>query len=83
LFVPSWQFWIAVVLMGTIDVAFTLLVMNRVQQFIGGTKAALIYALEPVWAALAGLLLAGDVLSVPAWIGCGCILAGMVVGRLA
>jgi drug/metabolite transporter (DMT)-like permease len=68
--------------MGTIDVAFTLLVMNRVQQFIGGTKAALIYALEPVWAALAGILLAGDVLSVPAWIGCGCILTGMVIGRL-
>lgn len=83
LFVPSWSFWIAVVLMGTIDIAFTLLVMNRVQQFIGGTKAALIYALEPVWAALTGLLLAGDVLSVPAWIGCGCILAGMIVGRLA
>ena len=82
LFVPSWPFWIAVVLMGTIDVAFTLLVMNRVQQFIGGTKAALIYALEPVWAALAGLLLAGDVLSVPAWIGCACILVGMIVGRL-
>jgi drug/metabolite transporter (DMT)-like permease len=82
LFIPSWSFWIAVVLMGTIDVAFTLLVMNRVQQFIGGTKAALIYALEPVWAALAGLLLAGDVLSVPAWIGCAFILAGMVVGRL-
>ncbi|HEV7235803.1 MAG TPA: DMT family transporter [Ktedonobacteraceae bacterium] len=83
LFVPSWSFWIPVMLMGTIDVAFTLLVMNRVQQFIGGTKAALIYALEPVWAALAGILLAGDVLSVPAWIGCACILAGMIVGRLA
>lgn len=82
LFVPSWSFWITVVLMGILDIAFTLLVMNRVQQFIGGTKAALIYALEPVWAALAGLLLAGDVLSVPAWIGCGCILVGMVVGRL-
>lgn len=82
LFVPSWPFWIIVVLMGTIDVAFTLLVMNRVQQFIGGTRAALIYALEPVWAALAGLLLAGDVLSIPAWIGCGCILVGMIVGRL-
>ncbi len=81
-FVPAWSFWIAVVLMGTLDIAFTLLVMNRVQQFIGGTKAALIYALEPVWAALAGLLVAGDVLSVPAWIGCACILAGMIVGRL-
>lgn len=67
--------------MGTIDVAFTLLVMNRVQQFIGGTQAALIYALEPVWAALTGLL-AGDVLSIPAWIGCGCILVGMIIGRL-
>jgi len=82
-FVPSWSFWLPVVLMGTIDVAFTLLVMNRVQQFIGGTKAALIYALEPVWAALAGLLLAGDVLSVPAWIGCACILTGMIIGRLS
>ncbi|MGH2495831.1 MAG: DMT family transporter [Ktedonobacteraceae bacterium] len=82
LFVPSGSFWIAVLLMGTIDVAFTLLVMNRVQQFIGGTRAALIYALEPVWAALVGLLLAGDVLSVPAWIGCACILAGMIAGRL-
>src|SRR5690242_14160832 len=48
LFIPSWPFWIAVLLMGTLDIAFTLLVMNRVQQFIGGTKAALIYALEPV-----------------------------------
>ena len=57
--------------------------MNRVQQFIGGTRVALIYALEPVWAALTGLLLAGDVLSVPAWIGCGFILAGMIVGRLS
>jgi len=28
------------------------------------------------------LLLAGDVLSVPAWIGSACILVGMIVGRL-
>jgi len=82
LLVPSWSFWIAVLLMGAFDVAFTLTVMNRVQQFIGGTRAALIYALEPVWAALAGLLLAGEVLSIPAWIGCGCILTAMVIGRL-
>ncbi len=29
---------------------------------------------------LTGVLLAGDVLSLPAWIGCGCILLGMIVG---
>ena len=82
LFVPSTSFWVAVLLMGTVDIAFTLLIMNRVQQFVGGTRAALIYAFEPMWAALAGLLFAGDVLSGPAWVGCACILAGMIVGRL-
>jgi len=80
---PPPQFWPIIISMGMIDIAFTLLVMNRVQQYVGGIRATLIYALEPLWAALTGLLLAGDVLSVPAWIGCGCILAGMIVGRLA
>lgn len=76
------QFWLIVVLMGMLDIAYTLLVMNRVQQHLGGVRATLIYALEPLWAALAGLLLAGDVLNLPNWIGCGCILAGMIIGRL-
>lgn len=79
---PPAQFWLIAVLMGVLDIAYTLLVMNRVQQRVGGIRATLIYSLEPLWAALAGVVLAGDVLSVPAWIGCGCILAGMIVGRL-
>jgi drug/metabolite transporter (DMT)-like permease len=62
--------------------AFTLVGMNWVQQYISGTRATLIYSLEPLWAAFFGVLLAGDVLSLIAWIGCGCIFAGMVVGRL-
>lgn len=80
---PPVQFWIIAALMGVLDIAYTLLVMNRVQQRVGGIRATLIYAMEPLWAALAGVALAGDVLSIPAWIGCGCILAGMIVGRLA
>ncbi len=79
---PPAQFWPIAVLMGVLDIAYTLLVMNRVQQRVGGIRATLIYSLEPLWAALAGVVVAGDVLSVPAWIGCGCILAGMIVGRL-
>ncbi len=79
---PPAQFWLIVVLMGTLDIAYTLLVMNRVQHRVGGIRATLIYALEPLWAALTGVLLVGDVLSIPAWIGCGCILAGMIVGRM-
>src|SRR5947209_9370806 len=38
LFVPSTSFWGAALLMGTVDIAFTLLIMNRVQQFVGGTR---------------------------------------------
>ena len=79
---PPLMAWVPVSLMGTLDMAFTLLIMNWVGQFISGTRAALIYALEPVWAVFFGVLLAGDVLSLAAWIGCACILAGMIVGRL-
>jgi drug/metabolite transporter (DMT)-like permease len=62
--------------------AFTLVGMNWVQQYISGTRATLIYSLEPLWTALFGVLIARDVLSVIAWLGCGCIFTGMVVGRI-
>jgi drug/metabolite transporter (DMT)-like permease len=79
---PPLLVWAAVLFMGVVDVAFCLLMMNWVQQFVSGTRATLIYALEPMWAALFGYLLAGEVLSLPAWIGCGFILLGMAAGRL-
>ncbi|MEO7022272.1 MAG: DMT family transporter [Ktedonobacteraceae bacterium] len=79
---PPLLAWVPILLMGTFDMAFCLLMMNWVQQFMSSTRAALLYSLEPMWAALFGVLLAGDVLSVVAWIGCGCVFVGMVVGRL-
>ena len=80
LIMPSLPVWGAVLFMGVVDVAFTLLAMNWVQQYVSGTRATLVYALEPMWAALTGYLIAGDILSLPAWIGCGFILSGMIVG---
>lgn len=74
--------WLPVILLGTVDMAFTLLGMNWIQQFVSSTRATLIYALEPMWAAFFGVLLADDVLSLAAWIGCFCIFLGMIVGRL-
>jgi drug/metabolite transporter (DMT)-like permease len=79
---PSMMVWGSVLFMGVVDVAFTLSAMIWVQQIVSGTRAALIYALEPMWAALFGFALAGDKLSLLAWIGCGFILAGMIVGRV-
>src|SRR5215831_15092548 len=80
--IPPLPFWGAVLFMGVVDVAFTFLTMNWVQQFVSSTRATLIYALEPMWAALFGYLLAGDKLSLLAWIGCGFILSGMLVGKV-
>ncbi len=79
---PPLLAWVPICLLGMLDMAFTLVCMNWVQQYISGTRATLIYSLEPLWAALFGVVLAGDVLSLIAWIGCACIFAGMVVGRL-
>ncbi len=79
---PPLAVWLPVLLLGTIDMAFTLLAMNWVQQFISSTRAVLIYSLEPMWAALFGILFAGDVLHLLAWLGCGCIFLGMIIGRI-
>ena len=80
--IPPLVVWVAVVFMGMADIAFCLLIMNWVQQFISGNRATLIYALEPMWAALFGYVLAGETLSLFAWIGCAFILLGMIAGGI-
>lgn len=82
IFIPPLIVWGSVLFMGVVDLAFTLSTMIWVQQIVSGTRAALIYALEPMWAALFGYLLAGDKLSLLAWVGCGFILTGMIIGRV-
>lgn len=82
LVVPPKEVWGPVLFMGVIDIACTQLTINWVQQFISTTRAALLYALEPMWAAFFGVLLAGDILSLPAVVGCAFIFGGMVIGRL-
>ncbi len=79
---PPLVVWGSVLFMGVVDVAFTLSAMIWVQQLVSGTRAALIYALEPMWAALFGFVLAGDKLNLLAWFGCGLILSGMIVGSV-
>ena len=56
--------------------------MNWVQHYLSSTRAALIYALEPAWAGVFGVLLAGDSRSIVGWIGCVCIFLGMIISEL-
>ncbi len=78
---PPLPVWGSALFMGVAATAFALAVMNRVQQFVSSTQATLIYALELVWVGLLGSL-AGEQLSLFAWMGCGCILLGMITGEL-
>ncbi len=78
--IPSPAVWGSALFMGLVGTAFTLVVMNRVQQFTTSTRAALIYALEPVFAGIFGYL-AGESLSRPALIGAGLIFLGMVTSE--
>ena len=61
--------------------AFT--IQLRAQRFTSATHTALIFSTEPVFGALFAYLLAGEVLSPPAVVGCGLILIGMLVAQLA
>ncbi len=78
---PPLPVWGSALFMGVAATAFALAVMNRVQQFVSSTHATLIYALELVWVGMLGSL-AGEHLSLFAWIGCGCILLGMITSGL-
>ena len=78
---PPLPVWESALFMGLAATAFALAVMNRVQQFVSSTQATLIYALELVWVGMLGYL-AGEQLSLFAWIGCGGILLGMITGEL-
>lgn len=52
------------------------------QQFTTPTRTALIFATEPVFAALASYLWTNDRLTSGAWVGCGLILSGMLIAEL-
>ncbi|HEY1353117.1 MAG TPA: DMT family transporter [Ktedonobacteraceae bacterium] len=73
--------WGVVLFMGVLDLALCMAIMNWAQQFVSSTHAALIYACEPVWAGIFGVL-TGQILSPLAWVG-GCfICVGMVLSEI-
>ena len=62
--------------------AYAFWAMTTYQHRTTPTRAALIYTLEPVFAAIFSIWLAGDRLSVLGWVGGGLIVAGMVIAEV-
>jgi drug/metabolite transporter (DMT)-like permease len=66
-------------LFGTV---FTFLMQTAMQRFTTSTRTALVFAMEPVFAALFAYLIAGETMTILGWIGGILILAGMIVAEL-
>jgi drug/metabolite transporter (DMT)-like permease len=62
--------------------AFAFWIQTVCQKYTTPSRVAIIYATEPVFAALTGILFAGERLTIIGGIGCLCILVGMMIAEL-
>lgn len=75
----SFPFWIILIYMGIAVMTLTILFQNWSQQYQGPTTTAIIFTLEPVFAAMFGFLLGNEILTLFAWIGCGLIFCAILI----
>lgn len=83
---PQWPIsesvWFAAAFTGVLATCVAFSLQTLAQVFTTPTHTALIFASEPVFAAVFAVFLAGEQLSVRAWLGCMLILLGMLVAEL-
>lgn len=75
--------WAALLVTGILASALAFLVQTWAQRHTTATRAALLFAAEPVFAGAFGYALAGDRLGALGWAGCAVILAGIVLAEPA
>jgi drug/metabolite transporter (DMT)-like permease len=75
--------WGALLVTGIFSGALGYLVATWVQARTTAARAALVFTLEAPFAALFGVLLAGEVLGRQGWVGCGVIMAGILLAEPA
>src|SRR5437764_5209442 len=75
--------WGALLVTGVVASALAFLVQTWAQRRTSATRTALLFALEPVWAAVFGFALAGDRLGALGWGGCAVIMAGIALAEPA
>lgn len=73
---------VALLITSLLATALAFLLQTSVQQYTTATRVALIFAMEPVFAALAGFFWADERLTGLAVTGCLCIFIGMIIAEL-
>jgi drug/metabolite transporter (DMT)-like permease len=79
----GWTVWGALLVTGIFASALAYLVQTWAQRRTSAARTALVFAMEPVWAAFFGYTLAGDRLGGLGWTGCAAILGGIVLAEPA
>jgi drug/metabolite transporter (DMT)-like permease len=79
----GWTVWGALLVTGVFASALAYLVQTWAQRRTSATRTALVFTMEPVFAALFGYTLAGDRLGGYGWGGCAAIMAGIVLAEPA
>jgi drug/metabolite transporter (DMT)-like permease len=79
----GWTVWGALLVTGVFAGALGFLVATWVQAHTTAARAALVFTLEAPFAALAGVLLAGEVLGWSGWLGCSVMMAGILLAEPA
>ncbi len=74
--------WVALLITAIPATALAFLIQNKVQRFTSTTHTAIIFTMEPVFAALSAFILSDELLSVRQLAGCFLILAGMLAAEL-
>jgi len=75
----GWTVWGALLVTGIFASALAFLIQSWAQRHTSATQTAVVFTLEPVWAAIFGYWLAGDRLGAAGWAGCAAIMAGILV----
>ncbi|UOY93408.1 DMT family transporter [Ectobacillus sp. JY-23] len=76
------SFLFALLLTALFATALAFFIQTAAQTYVSPTRVAIILAMEPVFAALTGVFIAGETLTTAAIAGCALILLGMVFAEL-
>ena len=78
----NYSFLFALFLTSIFATSIAFFIQTSAQKHTSPTRVAIIFAMEPVFAAITGIIVANEQLSIPAIFGCLCIFLGMILVEL-
>jgi drug/metabolite transporter (DMT)-like permease len=80
--ITNWKVNTVIIYLALFGTVYTFLIQTSMQRFTTATRTALVFTMEPVFAALFAYIIAGETLQTSGWIGAGLILSGMLIAEI-